>query len=75
MPFIRLTGVGLGRMGEQGGEQLHHLFNIFCRKLVGIKNVQNEPPELRHLIAVMEEHLILVHPFSRPTPVPHRIEE
>ncbi|XP_072033292.1 uncharacterized protein [Amphiura filiformis] len=68
IPFIRLTGVGLGRMSEQGGEQLHHIFNILGKGLEGIKNIQDQPPELKHLRAVMEEHLVAVHPSIRPRP-------
>lgn len=53
---MRLTQFGLGKMSEQGGEQLHHHFNVLGRQLEGIKNVQDQPPELKHLRAVVEEH-------------------
>ena len=67
VPLVRAKGVGLGRLSEQGGEQLHHQFNILGAKLQGIRNVQGgESPELRHLKAIFEEHLITVHPSLRP---------
>ncbi len=51
-------------MSEQGGEQLHHRFNVLGAKLEGIKNVQDQPPELKHLVSIMEEHLVSVHPST-----------
>lgn len=65
VPFIRRTGIGLGFMAEQGGEQLHAQFNTLRKRLVGIQNVKDMPPELALLRAIMEEHLIRVYPANR----------
>jgi len=54
-------------MSEQAGEQLHHRFNVLGSQLEGVKNIQNQPPELKHLLSIMEEHLVSVHPKTWST--------
>ncbi|XP_072023307.1 uncharacterized protein [Amphiura filiformis] len=65
VPFIRRVGMGLGILSEQGGEQLHNIFNTLARRMAGVRNVQGMEPELYHLKKTMEEHLVLVHPSMR----------
>jgi hypothetical protein len=65
IPFLRKTGIPLGLMAEQGGEQMHAIFNKLKRRLAGIQNVNGMPPELALLKACMEEHLIQVYPANR----------
>ena len=57
--------MGLGRMSEHGGEQLHHEFNLIGMNMEGVKNTKKCDPELQHLTSVMEEHLIRVNPDMR----------
>ncbi|XP_072016778.1 uncharacterized protein [Amphiura filiformis] len=59
--FMKETMHGLGRYGEQGGEQQHKIFNELTRRLQGIQRGQKEP-ELQLLLSVMEEHIIITHP-------------
>ena len=63
--FIQQTGVGLGRMAEQGGEQLHKEFNMLERRLQGVKNVAKGDAEQQLLLTMMEEHHLRVNPTIR----------
>ena len=56
---IRRFGVGLGLLGEQGGEGLHHEMNIVLGKLM---NIPNDLDRLKkavenHCVATLPKHL------------------
>ena len=59
LPFIRQWGVGLGLMGEQGGEESHAFINILKSRIYGIKT------EEERLRILMKEHFILISPVLR----------
>ena len=63
--FIERTGASLGSMGEQGAESVHAKFNSLSSRMKGILNTKKSYPELQLLKAIVEEHLLLVHPSSR----------
>lgn len=67
VPFMQRFGVGLGVLGEQGGEGIHHEMNELMRSVASIRN------ELTRLETVVRNHCIatlpqqLVHTPQAPT--------
>ena len=56
IPWIRMTGFGMGLMGEQGGESAHKTFNELTRRYGGM------PDPVKRLNSMMKAHLTATHP-------------
>ena len=62
---MRRFGVGLGLLGEQGGEGIHHEFNVLSATFLGIRQ------DLKRLKTVVHQHCVSTLPQHRlhlPTP-------